>query len=139
MNCRKLQIVFISQRKLANVFRFNDRLPFDLVSRVVYEYKCGRCNSSYYGETDRHFNVRSGEHTGISPLTFRKVKLLKESAIRGHLLNFNNILSFGKFISLEYSHHKCILEIEESLFIKRDRPVLNKNISSSKLFLSENK
>ena len=74
LNCCKLQIVFKSQRKLANVFRFKDRLPFDLVSGVVYKYTCGRCNSSYYGETDRHLKVRSGEHIGISPLTFRKVK-----------------------------------------------------------------
>ena len=74
LNCCKLQIVFKSQRKLANVFWFKDHLPFDLVSCVVYKHTCGRCNSSYYGETDRHLNVRSGEHIGISPLTFRKVK-----------------------------------------------------------------
>ena len=73
LNCCKLQIVFKTQRKLANVFRFKDRLPFDLVSGVVYKYTCGRCNSSYYGEMDRHLKVRSGEPVGISPLTFRKV------------------------------------------------------------------
>ena len=67
LNCCKLQIVFKSQRKLANVFRFKDRLPFDLVSGVVYKYTCGRCSSSHYGETDRHLKVRSGEHIGISP------------------------------------------------------------------------
>ena len=32
LNCCKLQIVFKSQMKLANVFRFKDRVPFDLVS-----------------------------------------------------------------------------------------------------------
>ena len=74
LNCCKLQIVCKSQRKLANVFRFKDRLPFDLVSGVVYKYKCGRCNSSSYGETDRHLKVTSGEDIVISPLTFRKVK-----------------------------------------------------------------
>ena len=74
LNCCKLQIVFKSQSKLANVFWFKDWLPFNLVSGVVYKYTCGRCNSSYYGETDRHFKVRSGEHIGIPPLTFRKVK-----------------------------------------------------------------
>ena len=65
LNCCKLQIVFKSQRKLANVFRFKDRLPFDLVSGLVYKYMCGRCNSSYCGETDRHLKVRSGEHIGM--------------------------------------------------------------------------
>ena len=53
LNCCKLQIVFKSQRKLTKVFRFKDRLPFDLVSIVVHKYTCGRCNCSYYGETDR--------------------------------------------------------------------------------------
>ena len=37
LNSCKLQIVFKSQRKLSNVFRFKDRLPSDLVSGVVYK------------------------------------------------------------------------------------------------------
>ena len=82
--------------------------------------------------------VRSGEHIGISPLTFRKVKPLKESAICDHLLNCNNIPSFDEFTILAYGQHNYILEVKESLLIKRDRPVLNKNISSAKLFLVGN-
>ena len=39
---------------------------------------------------------------------------------------------------LAYGHHKYILEIKESLLIKRDKLVLNKNISSAKLFLFDN-
>ena len=35
LNSCKLQIVFKSQRKLSNVFRFKDRLAFDLVLGVV--------------------------------------------------------------------------------------------------------
>ena len=54
LNSCKLQIVFKSQRKYSNVFRFKDRLLFDLVSGVVYKYMCGRCNSTYYGETYIH-------------------------------------------------------------------------------------
>ena len=65
LNCCKLQIVFKSQRKLVNVFRFKDRLPFELVSGVVYKYTCGRCNSSYYGETDRLLKVRSRKRIDI--------------------------------------------------------------------------
>ena len=67
------------------MFRFKDRVPYDLVSGVVYEYTCGRFNSSYYVETERHSTVRSGEHKGISPLTFKKTKPSKESSIRDHL------------------------------------------------------
>ena len=77
LNCCKLQII-LSQRELAIFFRFKDCLPFDLVYRVVYKYTCGRRNSSYYGETERHLKVRFGEHIGIPPLTFRKVKPSKK-------------------------------------------------------------
>ena len=134
LNCCKLQIISKSQRKLANVFRFKDRLPFDLVSGVVYEYTCERCNSSYYGQMDRQMKVRSAEHIEISLLTFRKVKLSKESAVRVHLLNCSIISSFDEFTILAYEHHKYLLEMKISFFVKRDRPVLNKNISSAKLF-----
>ena len=96
LNCCKLQIVFKTQRKLANVFRFKDCLSF-LVFGVVYKYMCGRCSSSYYSETGRHLKVRSEEHIDILSLTVRKNKSSKESAIRDHLLNFNSTPSFDKF------------------------------------------
>ena len=138
LNCfKKFQIVFKNQRKLANVFRFKYCLSFDSVSGVVYKYTCRRCNSFYYGETDRNLQVRSKEHIGISPLTFGKVEPSKESAIRDHLVNCNTIPSFDEFTILGNGHHKYILEIKASLLIKRDRPVLNKNISSAELFVFE--
>ena len=71
-------------------------------------------------------------------MTFRKVKPSKKGAIRDHLLNCNNNPSFEEFSILTYGHDKYILEIKESLLIKPDRPVLNKNISSAKLFLFDN-
>ena len=128
--------LFNFQRRLSNFFHFKDRLSFDLVSGVVYKYTCGRCNSTYYGETDRHLKVRSGEHIGISPLTFKKTKPSKESAIRDHLLNCNNISSFEEFNILANGYYKFVLKIKESLLIKRDRPILNKNISSANFFFT---
>ena len=79
--------------------------------------------------------VRSGEYIGMSPLTFRKVKPSKESAIREHLLNCNNSPFFDEFTILTHGHHKYILEIKEKLLTKQDRPVLYKSICSAKLFL----
>ena len=108
------------------------------MSGVVYKYTCGRCNSTYYGKTDRHLKGRSGEHIGISPLTFKKTKPSKESAIHDHLLNWNNILPFEEFTILTNGNNIFVLEIKESLLIKRDRPILNKNISSAILFLFDN-
>ena len=66
---------------------------------------CEKCNSSYYGEADRHLKVRSREHIGISPLTFGKVKPSNESAISDHLLICSNVPFFDEFTILAYGHH----------------------------------
>ena len=58
LSCCKIQIVFKNQRNPLNVFHSEDRLPYDLVSCIVYKFQCGRCNASYYGETDMHLKVR---------------------------------------------------------------------------------
>ena len=44
LNCSKLQVIFKNERKLSNMFRFKDPVPYDIVSGVVYKYRCGRCN-----------------------------------------------------------------------------------------------
>ena len=117
--------IFKSQRKVSNVFRFKDRLPSDLVSGVVYKYMWGSCNSTCYGETDRHLRVRLGEHIGISPLTFKETKPSKESAICDHLLNCKIIPSFEECTILTNRNNKFDLGIKESLLIKQDRTILN--------------
>ena len=43
--------------------------------------------------------------------------------------------SFDDFIILAQGTNKFLLEIKESLLIKRDKPILNKSISSALLFL----
>ena len=125
--------MFTNQTNLSNIFRFKDRLPYDLTSCVVYKFQCERCNASYYGETDRHLK-RSGEQIGISPLTFKKVKPSAESSIRDHLLFCNHDPSFDDFTILIQGINKFLLQIKESLLIKRDKTILNKNISSALLF-----
>ena len=97
------------------------------MSGVVYEYTCGKCNSSYYGETERHLKVRSGQHIGISPLTFKKTKPSKESSIRDCLLQCDNNPLFGEFTTLAQGNKKYLLEIKKSFSIKRDQLVLNTN------------
>ena len=103
------------------MLRFKDRVPYDLVSAVVYEYVFGRCNSSYYGQKVRHLKIRSGEHIRISPLTFKKTKPSKESSTREHLLQCDNNPSFEEFTILAHGNKKYLLEIKESLLIKRDQ------------------
>ena len=87
LNCCKLQVIFKSQSKLCNNFRFKDPVPQILTSGVVYKFQCGLCNESYYGECVRHLAVRSGEHIGISSLANERVQPTKDSAVCHHLLN----------------------------------------------------
>ena len=119
------------------MFIFKDCVPYDLVASVVYENMCDRCNSLYYVETEKHLKVRSGEHIGISSLTFKKTKPSKESLTRDHHLQCDNNPSFDDFSILAHGHKKYLLEIKESILIKRDQPILNKNISSTTLHLLE--
>ena len=135
LGCCKIQIAFKSKRNLSNVFHFKDLLPYELISRVVYEFQCGRCNFSYIGETDSHLKVRSGKHIGISSLTFNKVKPSAESSVRDHLLFCDHSPSFDDFTILTHGNNKLLLEIKESLLIKLIKPELNKNISSAPLHL----
>ena len=43
LSCCKLQIVFKSQNKLANAFRFKYLIPKELTSGVVHKCHCGLC------------------------------------------------------------------------------------------------
>ena len=104
-------------------------LPFNLLFWVLYKYTRGQCNSSYYGETDRNLKVRL---QNIMDTTSKGI------AICDHLLILNKVSSFEEFTVLAYRYHKYILEIKESLMIKHDRHVLNKNISSDKLLPFDN-
>ena len=79
------------------------------------------------------------KHLSINGKEYPSFKPSKGSAIRNHFLVRSNIPSFGKFTILAYGHHKYILEVKENLLIKLNRPVLNKNISSAKLFPFNNK
>ena len=113
------------------MFKFKDCIAYVLVSGLVYKYTCGRYNSSYYGETDRHLKVKSGEHIGISPLTLEETKPSKESSIRNHVLECINHHCFDEFTILAHGNKNYLLEIKKSFLIKRDKPILNENISSA--------
>ena len=99
----------------------------------MYKFQYGRCSAFYDG--DRHLKVSSGEHIGISLLTFKKVKPLADSSLRDQLLFYNHDASFDCFTILAHETNKFLLGIKESLLIKRDKPILNKKISSAPLFL----
>ena len=129
----KLEIAFKRQTRLSNSFCYKDPTPKDLISGAVYKFQCGLCNKSYYSESIRHLDIRPGEHIGVSPLTRKKVKSSKNSAVCDHLLHCNFLLSFDNFIILAHENKKYLLEIKKSLLIMRDKPSLNRDIKSAPL------
>ena len=82
----------------------------------------------------RHLNVRIGEHIGIPPLTRKQVKP-KNSSVADHLLLCNHSTSYDDFSILRRENKKFSLELKESLLIMRDKPSLNRNITSVPLYL----
>ena len=54
----------------------------------------------------------------MSRFKFKKIKPSKESAIRDHSLNCNNIPSFEEITILANKNSKFVLEIKERLLIK---------------------
>ena len=87
LNFCHLQVVFQTLQKLCTLFRFKGTLDKKICSDLVYRYSCSSCNATYYGKTYRHFFTRAAEHMGISNLTGKRVKNVKESAVSDHLLN----------------------------------------------------
>ena len=55
-----IQIRFIFTLKLTvgSLFRFKDKIPSQLLTSVIYEYKCGQCTSSYIGLTGKQLKIR---------------------------------------------------------------------------------
>ena len=96
---------------------------------------CSNCNITYYGETERHLSIRSGEHLSLSALTGKRVNNNKKSAVKDHCLFFNHVGSFEDFSILTYESNPFKLLIKESLLVSRDKPLLNKQVKSIPLQL----
>ena len=66
---------------------------------------------------------------------FKKTKPSNKNSIRDRLLQCNNNPSFNEFTILTHKNKNHLLDLEESLLIKRNEPVLKKSISSATLHL----
>ena len=117
------------------VVPFKDSLQKKIHSDIVYRYMCGNCKVPYYDRTYRHFFTKAAKHMGISNLTGKNLKYVKQSAVSDHLLECNYSIDFGHFDILASDANRFRLLIKESLLIKRDQPQLNKTIKSFPLKL----
>ena len=130
-----LKVVLQSRRRLSTLFTFKDKIKKVLHSNLVYKFKCSICNDIYYGKTKRHFIVRGCEHLGITPLTKKKVKIPKESAVFNHIVHTSHNASFNDFETFVKECGNFRIFFRESLLILRDDPPLNWYVKSVPLKL----
>ena len=100
--------------------------------------RLGICNKSHCGGSIRHFDIRSGKHIGVTPLTKKKIKPVNNRAAHDHLLYCVYLSSFDNFSIFARENKKFLLEIKESLLIMIDKPLINRNISPTPSHLSDN-
>ena len=74
---------------------------------------------------------------GISHLTNKHLKSVKQSAISDHLLTCDGNINFNDFTILSKDSNDINLLIKESLLISRDKLILNKTVKSFPLELFE--
>ena len=72
---------------------------------------------------------------GVSNLTGKCLKCVKQLAVSDHLLEWNCSIDIDYFDILASDANRFRLLIKESLLIKRDQPQLNKTIKSFPLRL----
>ena len=131
----KLRVIFKSTNRLQSYFNFKDVLPEPLRSCQIYKFTCGSCSASYTGKIFRYLKVRVLEHRDVSSRTGKIVKGTLSTSVRDHILECDHIFTWDDFKVLGRESNHWHLEIKESLFIKRDKPSLSKNIHSQELFL----
>ena len=131
----KLKIIFRSKFRLNTLFPFKDPLEKKILSGIIYRYTCSNCKVTYYEKTFRHFYTRAAEHIGISNLTGKSLKNVKQSAISDHLLQCNCAINFDDCSILATDCNNLKLLLRESLLIKHDKPILNRTIKSFPLEL----
>ena len=135
----KLVFIYRASTRLSSLFKFKDRIPNYLSSGIIYKFKCGRCNSTYIGESGRHAKRRYCEHMGVSALTGKFLKSQNSTTVSEHIthckanISLDNFQTLGRDASSEISRR-----IKESLFIHRDNPNINIQGNSIPLVLFTN-
>ena len=96
----------------------------------IYSFTCGSYSASYIGKTFTYMKVRVLEHQGVSSGTGEQLNETFSTYVRDRMLDCNHIVACDDLKVLGRESNQRLLEIKESLFIKRDRPSLSNNIYS---------
>ena len=105
--------------RFQNYFFLKDETPLALQANVVYLFE-GSCdkNQTYIGRTKRHLATRAREHFSGN------------SAIVEHISSCNtcNHATIDNFNILSHSNNDFDDGVKEALYIKRQKPFLNKHL-----------
>jgi hypothetical protein len=120
----KIRTVY-NNYKVGNYFVLKDRLSPTLTPNVVYEFKCAVDSAvSYIGMTTRQLVVRIGEHFDPS----------KNSAVQEHVAmcpTCSDQKALDRFSILRTCRNTIETECTEAIMIKKHRPYLNKQLTTS--------
>ena len=123
-----IKLVFNSF-KIKNYFLYEDLIPKDLKSFLVYKFTCASCSSNYIGETCRHFETRIEEHIKKN----NKSHIFKHVHATTTCLDSYNSLCFKV---TDKANSKFDLKIKVALHINWRKPNLNGRKSHLALTLS---
>ena len=112
-------------------FKFKDSMNKYLRFHLIYKFLCSCCNTTYYGETERHLFVRALEHLGIIPLRQKRVKNPQKSAIMDHPLLEDHNATYDDFSILIPESNQFKLQLRNRCWLKE----LNRNIYTHPLEL----
>ena len=96
-------------------------------SGVIYKYKCGGCQASYVGKTQRSLHQRIMEHSGRSFRTGSLLSKPSNSAIRTHAQEADHPMREGNFDILFSPRLGGDLLIAEALAQRWENPNLGNN------------
>ena len=80
------KLFFQSPCKPNSFFRYKHSHKTRICSDIVYRYTSSKCKVIYYGKKSGHFFTRAVEHMGISNLTGKRLKSVKQLAVSDHVL-----------------------------------------------------
>ena len=95
-----------------------------LRSRLVYQYECAVCHNTYIGQTHRHLKTRIYEHN--------------RGQLFEHHSSCHNTTPFSScFTILNTCHSKRYMDLLtlEALYIKSEKPILNKQLHADSMLV----
>ena len=128
----QIRFIFTSKFTVGSLFGFKDKLPSQLLSSVIYEYKCGQCTSSYIDQTGKQSKIIISQHRGRSFRTDQLLTSPEFSNIRNHAHENNHSIRDCNFKILDMCN-SFDLKLLESIYVHKKKPSLNDQNNSTEL------